>query len=72
MLFRSEVGRGLCLLSSEELRPLLGLSGHELRERLGASGLVVVHRNQLVLAPGIRSSPSASAAAEGGSASPGR
>ena len=49
-----EVGRGLSLLSSDELRPLLGLSGQDLRERLGAAGQVVVHRNQLVLAPGAR------------------
>jgi glutamate 5-kinase len=47
-----ELGRGLSLLSSEELRPLLGLSGPALRERLGGSGPVVVHRDHLVLSPG--------------------
>jgi glutamate 5-kinase len=64
-----ELGRGLSLLSSEELRPLLGLSGPALRERLGGSGQVVVHRDHLVLAPGAR--PSSSAVADGGVATDG-
>ena len=45
-----EVGRGLSLLSSEDLLPLQGLSREDLRQRLGAGGQVVVHRDQLVLA----------------------
>ncbi|MFN6132608.1 MAG: glutamate 5-kinase [Synechococcaceae cyanobacterium] len=75
-----ELGRGLSLLSSEELRPLLGLSGQVLRERLGSAGQVVVHRDQLVLALGAGLSAAArldgetspdDGAARGASASPG-
>ena len=44
-----ELGRGLCTLSSEELRPIIGLSSNEVRRRLGPVGDAVVHRDQLVL-----------------------
>lgn len=47
-----ELGRGLCGLSSDELRALLDLHGEERRRRLGEVPGAVVHRDQLVLLPG--------------------
>ncbi|MFM1799816.1 MAG: hypothetical protein RLZZ117_2094 [Cyanobacteriota bacterium] len=44
-----EIGRGLCRLSSEEVRAILGLGREEIRERLGGDGGTVVHRDHLVL-----------------------
>jgi len=46
-----ELGRGLCSLSSGELRGLLGLESEERRRRLGGVRDAVVHRDQLVLLP---------------------
>jgi glutamate 5-kinase len=44
-----ELGRGLCALSSEELRRIVGLSSEEVRRQLGTEIEAVVHRDQLVL-----------------------
>lgn len=44
-----EIGRGLCGLSSDELRAILGLPRAEMRRRLGQVGSAVVHRDHLVL-----------------------
>ena len=44
-----EIGRGLCRLSSEEVRGILGLGREEIRRRLGEDGGAVVHRDHLVL-----------------------
>jgi glutamate 5-kinase len=44
-----EIGRGICGLSSEELRAILGLGREEIRRRLGEAGSAVVHRDHLVL-----------------------
>ena len=44
-----ELGRGLCTLSSDELRRIMGLSSQDVRRQLGAVGDAVVHRDQLVL-----------------------
>jgi glutamate 5-kinase len=44
-----EIGRGLCGLSSEEVRAILGLDRDEIRRRLGEAGSEVVHRDHLVL-----------------------
>ena len=48
-----ELGRGLCSLSSDELRQVVGLSSEAVRSRLGAGGDAVgdavVHRDHLVL-----------------------
>ena len=48
-----ELGRGLCSLSSDELSGLLGLESEERRRRLGDLRDAVVHRDQLVLLPGV-------------------
>jgi glutamate 5-kinase len=44
-----EVGRGICALSSDELRRIMGLSSQEVRRQLGVVGTAVVHRDQMVL-----------------------
>jgi len=44
-----EIGRGLCGLSSDEVRSILGLGREEIRRRLGEAGGAVVHRDHLVL-----------------------
>ncbi len=45
-----EIGRGLCALSSDEVRQVLGLSSEEAQHALGRPvGDAVVHRDQLVL-----------------------
>ncbi len=44
-----EIGRGLCGLSSNELKAILGLTREEVRQRLGEAGGAVVHRDHLVL-----------------------
>lgn len=50
---RLEIGRGLCGLSSEEVRSIVGLGREEIRRRLGEDASAVVHRDHLVLtAPG--------------------
>ncbi len=45
-----EIGRGLCRLSSEEVRAILGLGREAIRQRLGDDGGAIVHRDHLVLA----------------------
>lgn len=50
---RLEIGRGLCGLSSEEVRSIVGLGREEIRRLLGEDASAVVHRDYLVLtAPG--------------------
>ncbi|MFN9660017.1 MAG: glutamate 5-kinase [Cyanobacteriota bacterium] len=44
-----EIGRGLCRLSSEEVRGILGLGREEIRQRLGEDGGSVVHRDHIVI-----------------------
>ena len=44
-----EIGRGLCRLSSDELRGILGLTREDIRRRLGEDGGTVVHRDHMVL-----------------------
>ncbi len=44
-----EIGRGICGLSSDDLRAILGLGREEIRRRLGEAGGAVVHRDHLVL-----------------------
>jgi glutamate 5-kinase len=44
-----EIGRGLCRLSSEEVRAVLGLGREAIRQRLGDDGGAIVHRDHLVL-----------------------
>ncbi len=44
-----EIGRGLCRLSSAEVRAILGLGREELGRRLGDSGRAVVHRDHMVV-----------------------
>ena len=44
-----ELGRGLCALSSEELRAVMGRSSAEVRQSYGPVGGAVVHRDHLVL-----------------------
>jgi glutamate 5-kinase len=46
---RLEIGRGLCGLSSEEVRSIVGLGREEIRRRLGEDASAVVHRDHLVL-----------------------
>jgi glutamate 5-kinase len=57
-----ELGRGICALSSDELRRIMGLSSQDVRRQLGVVGSAVVHRDQMVL-----TDPVADSSTSGGS-----
>ncbi len=44
-----EIGRGLCRLSSDEVRSILGLGREEVDRKLGEAAGEVVHRDHMVL-----------------------
>ena len=44
-----EIGRGLCRLSSDEVRGILGLGREEIRRKLGEDGGAIVHRDHMVV-----------------------